>query len=450
MEETNENFSIENISEEVWVHIFSFLEVKSLEEVSKVCSRFYSLILQNKKLQSKLSLEINRFNVEEVIKKMERLPYKSININTGRFRVRQDTMTIPEFSIVIENIFKQQNHDIEKLEVTNVRGNFIIEHFRFFQNLSKLILIDVKIDLSGLYLNNDVINIPNLKFLKIYRCSDVVTSLFRAENLKIFMYQGYENYEFLKFSTKLENLTIVDFRLNNLKKIIQLELKLKYLSLFIIPEDEYIDSVQFDFKHFLITQQDSLQQLSIEINKMGVEFVELCLTKLQKLTKFSFKTNKSTFLNFPIFCVNNSIKDFEIDGKINLDSCNLISWCPSATLLTLCMSESSNFNILEHISTTMLNLRTLKIQTKSANYEYFNQKLKFENLEILKISNIQDNCREIWHKVAISCPNLKELTLMNHKIIIDSKIIEMVLRKCQNFASNELLCKVYSCFSVFF
>ena len=127
-------------------------------------------------------------------------------------------------------------------------------------------------------------------------------------------------------------------------------------------------------------------------------------------------------------CVNNSVEDVKIDGDKVFDIFNLTSCCPSATSLTLCIFDTLNFNIFEQISKSMLNLKTLKIKAKFNN---FDQNLKFENLEVLKITNMSSRFEETWHKIALLCPNLKKLTLFATNFEISSKNLEIILEKCQ-------------------
>jgi len=392
-----------------------------------------------------------------MVHEVQRLPYTNIIINSKPLPGVNfpETISPIEFNILAEQIVEHRKNEIEKLKIIGFCGNFFEEFLPYFQNLSQLYLFEVKLELSNGY-PYERVNLPNLKILEIEQ-SHKILEMFKANNLKKFSVLGYSNdfdENFLQYSTKLEILVIFYFNVNYFNYSSLLDLKLKVLELNFgsshgVPMRSYrrcgnsrLKPIGTGTVNFLLTQKDNLNELSINLDEgnSGI-IVEFCLKELKNFTKFSLKTQDNFYINSDKICVNESVKELEINSKFDQGVKTLMSCCPSTTSLTFNINGNLNVNILEHISISMQNLKTLQICINSLKHDIFAntnfenlemlKNTNFENFEKLKLSGLNSDSDYIWHKIALVCPNLKELSLNYKNIEILPQKLDNVLEKCE-------------------
>jgi len=376
-----------------------------------------------------------------MVQEVQRLPYTNIIINSKpSFGVNfPETISPIEFTNLAEQIVSHRKNEIEKLKIIGFYGHFFDELLPYFQNLSQLYLFEVTLELSNGY---ERVNLLNLKILEIEQ-SRKILNMFKANNLKKIIVHSRLDFDekFLQYSTKLESLVTYWFNVNYFNSSSLLDLKLKALELnfgsshgkfmYAMCGNSHNKPIGTGTVNFLLTQKDHLNELSINLGEgnSGI-IVKFCLKELKNLTKFSLKTQDNFYLNSDNICVNESVKEWSIKSKANFDIITLMSCCPSTMSLTLNIDKNLNLFILEHISKSMQDLKILQIFINSARLEII-KNVHFENLEKLEITKLKSGSDEIWHQIALVCPNLKELSLNYENIEILPQKLENVLEKCK-------------------
>jgi len=388
---------------------------------AQIIFRFSEILLNSKKLQSKLILNIHsKQYYHDMINHSKKLPYKNINIMKHQDDdIYNDTLRCDVIYDILVNL---QKH-VEKIQVFNVDEFWPLETFSICENLAELRLIED--DESILYESANVVFFPVLKILEI-KCSrdcEILDSLIAPKLEKFVLRQSFKNLK--AFLTKSENLKILkihDACVDDFQGLDTVKLNLRTLSLGLgsfrvelsfaeLQEDRTWTRTLEDF---LRTQLQSLEDVTLDFmifEDNSYKIVKICLSEL-KLSKLSLKIEEN-YTKFKKLSVNNSIKILKFQGYMNNENLkHLISCCPQVTDFTLNCTSTIGSNIIKHIATSMPNMKYFEID--SLILQIVDQ-IIFKNVEKLKIRLLN---QELWHKIAMICPNLKELELIDKTVAV--------------------------------
>ncbi|KAL7014401.1 hypothetical protein ACKWTF_015908 [Chironomus riparius] len=435
---------------EVLICIFEFLDSLSLERVVDASKRFSDILLASKRLQSNLTLNIHsKLYYNDMINQSRKLPYKTVNFMRHQDdEIYSDTLE----PFVIYDVLANLHKHVDKIQVFNIGILWTMKIFAICDNLKELRIIDD--DNLVLFETTTVVNFPVLKVLEI-RCSgycDVLYSI-EARNLeKLIIHKSFANLTtFLMKTEKLKVLKIYDGCVDDMQGWDTLKMRLTtlnlglgnyrvYLSLRELHEERTWTNTLGDF---LKSQKSSLEDVALNFivfEDKSYEIVNACLSQL-KLKKLSLKIDKNV-TKFNKLSVNNSIKTLKFEGYTSDDNLkHLISCCPQVTSLILNFNALIGSNIFDHISKLMQNLKVFEINSSTLQ---ISDKIILKNVEKLKIYLLN---QDLWHQLAMICPNLKELELIDKTIKADPLEIQKVLSKCQNLqtitfnAGMDFICK---------
>lgn len=379
----------------------------------------------------------------------KKLPYKNINFMKHQDDdIYNDTLRC---DVIFDILFNLQKH-VEKIQVFNIGKFWTLDTFSSCENLTELRLIDE--DESILYEAADDVIFPVLKILEI-KCSrdcEIPDSIKAPKLEKFVLHKSFKNMKaFLSNSKNLKFLKIYDACVDDFQGLDTVKLNLKTLSLGLgsfrvelsfaeLQEDRTWTKT---LKDFLRTQSQCLEDVTLDFiifEDNSYQIVKTCLSEL-KLSKLSLKIEEN-YTKFKKLSVNNSIKILKFQGYMNNENLkHLISCCPLVTDFVLNWTSTIGSNIFSHIATSMPNMKYFEIDALI--WQIVGQ-IIFKNVEKLKIRLLN---QELWHKIAIICPNLKELELADKTVAVLPINIGKVLllgRHLQTITFNadmNLICK---------
>ncbi|CAG9811617.1 unnamed protein product [Chironomus riparius] len=191
---------------------------------------------------------------------------------------------------------------------------------------------------------------------------------------------------------------------------------------------------------FLDQQKQSLKEALIDSKflKMSPNLVfKFLLTS--KLRKFSINCcqDKNNSIEFKYHKLNNELK---YSGELSIaDFETLILNFPQIINLSLNIQGLLSINALQMINNSMSNLKILSINPF---FLKISENLILKNVEKLEIQNLYEKCGTVdWNDIALTCPNIKELSLYDDYFKIKPGRRARIIRKSKNLKIVKKFCK---------
>jgi len=359
---------------------------------------------------------------------------------------RLDTFNLNCFEGYVPNLL-QMNTNMKNLYLAHV--NYIRKHITFFQTLPRNVQIPEQFkQLINQGLENDlgintdvpiqvtvkedwsddkkaiirafphipVVTLNNLKFMEIKDAKNVLYWL-EAPNLETMIIKNYCQCpgvnEFLKTCEKsLKNLTIEKVFINYVENLDNLKLKKLEVGIpsNLLNESEYIN--------FLMTQVNSLRELTIHFHIFNPQSIIIIdyINKHFNLTKLSVICEIETIIS------SSGIKQIISEPHIE----NFIIKCEKVTTLNLDFTFLIDFDIISHFQQFMPNLKSLTIHPYLSTAPLLGVLNGLDTLEIINLRKEIPN-RTKWYEIALECPNIKKLSLVDNRSEISTINLKSVL-----------------------
>ena len=288
------------------------------------------------------------------------------------------------------------------------------------------------------YPNVPIVELKHLKFLEIKSVRKVLCWI-EAPNLKKLIIHDAANcdgIEDLLVSTgKLENLVMDQFVTSYFENPEKFKFQLKRLEIKCIKEAQLVDENErfvYHFIKFLKYQKESLKDLTMNFQTVYPDVILI----------LNFINN---YLNLSNFSIN-----FKLDNVINISSTaansvncimsgylsvlnqfqQIISNCENVTSLDINFDMYVETEVLNHLAVSMPNLKRLSIHPF---FTKVSSSTVFGNLESLKITKLREGPHTAtWYEMAMTCPNIKELSLVDEVFEISPMKLKMVLESANS------------------
>lgn len=295
-----------------------------------------------------------------------------------------------------------------------------------------------KSDLLRLFPNVPIISLKHLKFLEIKSVRKVLCWI-EAPNLKTFIVHDALNCdgikELLVTTEKLEKLVMDQFVASKFENLENFKFQLKKLEINCIDEAQLTDKNEkfmYNFIKFLKSQKQSLHDLTMTFHTVHPDVANLIsfINNNLKLSNFSIKFK----LDNPIdtsTTTTNSVKNIVSGYLTNLYKFqNIISNCEQITSLDMNFNMLVETEVLNHLAVSMPKLKSLSLHPF---FTKVSSSTVFENLESLKITKLREGPHTAtWYEIALTCPNIKELTLIDEFFEISPMKLKLVLQNAKN------------------
>lgn len=361
-------------------------------------SRWSKLIDSNPSAFRRFKLTIYGTHLDNDNERYYKLKYQRVEfINLSIFSPDSDEyQRRAERGLKIIDFHKK---NIKDLMLKNLQLKFVVKILKRCKNLTKL-------DCEGLYgsCDENQVEFPGLKELKIYYESDLVIKAENLENLLLNSVLKIE--EILKLYPKVKHLKIENIQ-DNFKftpitqKLTKLEIKFYNYNYWM----ENLNLIQL-----LISQKENLREL-ILYTKNHEHEIEFAIHEM-KVEKLTIQTTENFERKFK---VNESIKNLTIKDDEELENVEekilkILQVCQKVENLTLDLQHGEFDKILEIIPQVYPELKNLNIFVRFYSLKS-RKKINLSSIENLSVYSSQNVKAEYLRNLLLNCENLKKVKI---------------------------------------
>ncbi|CAG9811615.1 unnamed protein product [Chironomus riparius] len=293
-------------------------------------------------------------------------------------------------------------------------------------------------DLLRSYTKVPIVKLNHLKFLEIKSVRKVLCWI-EAPILKSFIIHDAANCdgieELLVSTGNLEKLVMDQFVTSYFEDPENFKFQLKQLEIKSIKEAQLVDENEkfvYNLIKFLKTQKESLKDLTMNFSTVHPDVIKILnfVNNHLSLSNFSINFKLDNFIDISSTAANsvNSIMSGYLSILNNFQ--HIISNCENVTSLDINFDMYVDTEVLNHLAMSMPNLKRLSIHPF---FTKVSSSTVFEKLESLKISKLREGPHTAtWYEMAMTCPNIKELCLVDEVFEISSMKLKMVLENAKN------------------
>lgn len=382
--------------------------------------RWKHIIIGNSQLISRIPLNIESTNIDDVLKYFKTFPFTTINVFCKRYSQGKIN---PKFDKKLLKIIQFHSSHLIKLNLNSVKRNLCLEILKISKNIQELELDLVDDDD---FKDSVVINLQSLKIFKIFEDKELI-QLIRAESLDILIIYKILDprvlQDFLAISSKLKALIVA----NSVKDLYESESELKLQKL-VCNFKTYNPTSLIEF---LQVQNSTLQDLTIEIDLKSSKADELFQHVLFNL-KLKELSMTFGFGSINLLCrkVNHTITELSLRNIQNNEDFEKILRCfCSVTKLELFLGlfkESFNMKTIQDV---LPGLKSLFLDGCIMNIPMGTSLNSLEYLKIFTSSRVNNKVN--WLQIAYLCPNIKKLEISDLSLTISMLDMQKVLLSCK-------------------